>query len=131
MRGGIVKRYSVAFKRQVIADLESGRFATLAAARQHYGIDGSSTIQRWLRRYGQNHLLTKVVRVQKPDEADQIRQLKQQIAQLERVLGRTQANCVMEAEYLRLACAQLGQEVEAFKKKYDGPPSTGRSSEVD
>ena len=130
MRGGMVKRYSVAFKRQVIADLESGRFATLAAARQHYGIDGSSTIQRWLRRYGKNDLLTKVVRVQKPDEADQIRQLKQQIAQLERVLGRTQANCALEEEYLRLACEQLGEDVERFKKKQDGPPSTGPSDET-
>ena len=131
MRGRVVKRYSVAFKRQVIADVQAGRFASLGEARLHYGIDGSSTIQRWLGRYWQHDLLTKVVRVQKPDEADQIRQLKQQIAQLERVLGRTQAHCALEEEYLRLACEQLGQEVAAFKKKHVGGPSTVRSSEVD
>jgi len=36
-------RYSQAFKRQVVADLESGRFGSIRAASRHYGIRGSGT----------------------------------------------------------------------------------------
>lgn len=120
----VVHRYSACFKQQVIAELESGRFASLEQARLHYGIGGSNTIQKWLRRYGKNHLQPKVVRVEKPGEADQVRELKRQIAQLQQVLGQTQAQNVLHATYLKLACAELGQDVEAFKKKSDGPRST-------
>jgi transposase len=120
----VVVRYSSCFKRQVVADLESGRLSSIAAARAHYGINGHATIQRWLRRYGKNHLQAKVVRVQRPDEIDQIRELKQRIAELERALGRTQAENVLHAEYLKQACDALGEAVESFKKKSDGKPST-------
>jgi transposase len=116
----IVLRYSACFKQQVVADLKSGRFGSIQAAREHYGIAGSMTIQKWLRRYGKNHLRGKVVRVEKPDEADQIRQLKREIAELQRALGRTQAENVLNAEFLKLACEELGEDVEGFKKKSDG-----------
>ena len=112
-----VRQYSLCFKRQVIDDLESGRFGSIDAARRHYGIRGRGTIQIWLRKYGKNHLLPKVVIVQKPDEKDQIRELKRQVAELQRVLGQTQAQNVLNGEFLKLACDQLGCEIEAFKKK--------------
>ena len=112
----MIKRYSSCFKRQVVADLESGRFGTIMAAQQHYGIGGMDTIQGWLRKYGKNHLLPKVVIVQKPDEKDQIRQLKRQVAELQRVLGQTQTESVLNAEFLKIACEDLGCDMEAFKK---------------
>jgi len=123
MRERIVLRYSACFKQQVVADLESGRFASVEAAREHYGIGGKSTIQKWLRRYGKNHLQAKVVRVEKPDEADRIRELKREIAQLQRALGQTQAENLLNAEFLKLACTELGEEVDSFKKKSAGTPS--------
>ena len=75
------------------------------------------TIQGWLRRYGKNHLLPKVVIVQKPNERDMIRELKQQVAQLQRALGQTQVENVLNAEFLKIACEELDCDVEAFKKK--------------
>ena len=119
MKHRIVRQYSISFKRQVIADLESGRFDSIEAARKHYGIGGMPTIQGWLRRYGKNHLLPKVVIVQKPDEKNQIRELKRQVAQLQRALGQTQVENVLNAEFLKIACVDLGCDVEAFKKKVD------------
>jgi hypothetical protein len=61
--------------------------------------------------------------VEKPGEADQMRELRKRVAQLERALGCTQAQKILEEEYLKRACEQLGQDVESFKKK-----SVGRSS---
>jgi transposase-like protein len=125
MRERIIRKYSACFKQQVVDDLESGRFESLCQAREHYGINGTATIQRWLSRHGKNHLQAKVVRVEKPDEADRVRQLKRRVSDLEQALGRTQAQSLLNATYLELACEQLGQEVEAFKKKSDGRRSTG------
>ncbi len=132
MRERIIKRYSVSFKMQVISELETGRFESIDAARRHYDIGGSVTIQKWLRRYGKNHLQAKVVRVEKPNERDRIQELKKRVSELERVLGRTQAESVMNATFLKLACQELGRGVDTFKKQVNGlrftvPPEKGAS----
>ena len=124
MQQRVTRRYSTCFKRQVVEDLENGRFETIEAARQHYGIGGMDTIPRWLARLGKNHLKGKVVRVEKPNEADQIRALKRQVKELEQALGRTQADKVLHEQYLNLACEQMGEDAASFKKKVAGMRST-------
>ncbi len=119
MRQRMVIRYSMGFKQQVIQQLESGRFDSINEAKDHFGIRGDYTVQRWLRKYGRNHLCAKVVRVEKPDEKNQIRELKKQVRQLKEALGQTQAEKIIGEEFLKIACEQLGQEVEKFKKKAD------------
>ena len=123
MQERIVRRYSSCFVRQVVEELENGRFASVEQARRHYGIGGSRTIGKWLRRHGKNHLQAKVVIVQKPDEADQIGQLKRQVEQLQRALGQTQAQSLLNEQYLKME--RLGEEVESFKKKHAGKPCNG------
>ena len=113
----IIVRYSMSFKQQVVRELESGRFSSISEVKEHYGITGASTIQNWLVKYGRNHLCPKVVRVEKPNEKDQILQLKRQIKQLKEALGQTQAENVINQEFLKIACEQLGRDVESFKKK--------------
>jgi len=117
MQPSVQIRYSVAFKRQVVGELEAGRFRSIQEANQHYGIGGAMTVRRWLGQFGKNHLIPKVVRVEKPDEADRIRQLRQEIRQLKQALGETQLRNVLNESFLEIACEQLGQDVEAFKKK--------------
>ena len=124
MKQKTIRKYSISFKRQVIADLEDGRFDSIEAARRHYGIGGTTTVQKWLRKYGKNHLLPKVVIVQKLNEPNQIRQLKRQVAELQRALGQTQVENVLNAEFLKIACEELGCDVDVFKKKVDTAPST-------
>jgi transposase len=123
-------RYSMAFKRQVVSDLEAGRFGSLDEARQHYGISGSHTIRDWLGRLGRNHLMPKVVRVEKPDEANQVVELKKQIRQLQQALGQTQLKNVLNEALLEIACQELGVGVESFKKKADTKLSTGPGSKA-
>lgn len=113
----IIVRYSMSFKQQVVRELESGRFSSISEANEHYGITGTTTVRNWLVKYGRNHLCPKVVRVEKPNEKDQIIQLKRQIKQLKEALGQTQAENVINQEFLKIACEQLGKDVESFKKK--------------
>jgi transposase-like protein len=107
----------MSFKQQVVEELESGRFSSILQAKEHYGIAGAGTIRSWLVKYGRNHLCAKVVRVEKPNEKNQIVELKRQIKQLKEALGQTQAENVINQEFLKIACEQMGKDVESFKKK--------------
>jgi transposase-like protein len=124
MRNRVFHRYSQAFKRQVVQEIEAGRFCSIQAAGVHHGIKGATTVRDWVRRLGKNHLLAKVVRVEAIGEADQILALRRQVERLEKALGQTQAERLLNAEYLFLACEQMGEEVESFKKKSDGKRCT-------
>lgn len=117
MKERTVVRYSMSFKRQVVEELEEGRFSSVEQARLFYGIGGSGTIEKWLRKYGRNHLCAKVVRVEKPNEKDQVRELKRKIHELTEALGDLQAEKWVGDEFLKIACKKLGEGVEEFKKK--------------
>jgi len=82
-------RYSSAFKLKVVSEIESGKY-TIGEARRIYDIHGAHTIQRWLFKYGKEHLLNRVVRIQMKDEKDKIKELKNQIKVLERALNKSQ-----------------------------------------
>jgi len=123
-------RYSVAFKRQVVGELEAGRFGSIHEVREHYGISGAGTVRGWLRSLGRNHLMPKVVRVEKPDEARQVAELKKQVRQLQQALGQTQLKSVLNEALLEIACQELGVDVESFKKKADTKRCTGLGSKA-
>jgi len=127
MAAEIQFRYSEGLKQEVLAGLESGRFATHQEAREHYGIKGADTIPKWIRRHGRHHLGARVVRVEKPGEADRVLALKRRVAQLERALGQTQAQSLLNEALLKRACELLGQDPEGFKKKNAGGRFTGLS----
>ena len=56
-------RYSEAFKQQVLRELGEGKHESVTAALRAYGIGGSSTIQRGMRRYGREDFLGKLILV--------------------------------------------------------------------
>jgi hypothetical protein len=69
--------------------------------------------------------------VEKPNEKDRIRELKQEIRQLKEALGQTQAEKVVGEEFLRTACEEMGVDVDSFKKKVGGALFTDRGSNLD
>lgn len=123
MEQKVVYQYSMAFKRQVVDELESGRFGSVNQAKEHYGINGGGTINRWIRKLGRNQLCSKVIRVEKPNEKDQIRELRNKVKELERLLGRKEAEKAISESFLEIACEELGTDVEEFKKKASGEAS--------
>ena len=121
--GGIrvATRYSEAFKMAVVLELESGE-ASIEAMRRKYGIKGGATVHKWLRKYG-NGSRGKVIRVEKPEEIDQLKRLKERVRQLESVLGDAHVDLALERAYVRLACERAGiADVAEFKKKASGTP---------
>ncbi len=79
-------RYSLAFKQKVISEIESGHL-TIAEARKIYDISGATTLYKWLRKFGKNHLINRVVRIEMKDEKDKIKELERQKRELESALA--------------------------------------------
>ena len=66
-------RYSISFKQMVIKELEQG--IHMRALRRKYDIRGGATIQQWIKLYGKQHLLNKIIKVETMDERDRVKQL--------------------------------------------------------
>ena len=114
-------RYSEAFKLQVLRELEEGKFGSGAAAARAYGISGQVMIKYWARKYGKNHLLGKVVRVETPKEVNEAKELRKRVRELEKALADAHLDSRLDAAYLQIACRAAGiEDVEGFKKKHAG-----------
>lgn len=116
-----VKRYSEAFKRQVVSEYEAGQ--SVSALRRKYGT-GNGTIERWVKKYGRSGFRHEVVVIQRPDEREREKMLEKQVKELESAVAQlTLENIVLEAS-LSEAEELLGIEV----KKNDARLSSNDAS---
>ena len=125
----IVKRYSEAFKRQVVREYEDG--ATIEALRRKYGIGGSHTIQRWIRMYGRDGLRHRVMRIQTPEEADQVRKLQQEIHRLQEALAQTMLEKIALEKTLALYQETFGTDLAKKNAPSSLTPSTRKPASKD
>lgn len=120
--GKTIMRYSEAFKLKIVNELETGKLSCINEARTRYGIIGCGTIQYWIRKYGKNHLLNKVVKVQTLDEKNKIKEQALRIRKLEKALADAYLDIRIEQEYFKLVCEQSKiEDPDAFKKKLKLP----------
>ena len=82
----IIKRYSNAFKLQVVRQIEQGQLS-IAQAQRRYDIGGRSTIPRWLKDLGKNHHTCKIMRIETPDDVDRLKTLQHQRQELDSALA--------------------------------------------
>jgi transposase len=116
-----VMRYSEAFKLQVVRQLEQGHFENPWEAGQAYGVKGTHTVSNWVRRFGKDHLLGKLVRVMRADEQSEVKALRKRVRELQAALADAHLDMKIEAAYVKLACEAAGiQDVAEFKKKHAG-----------
>lgn len=114
-------RYSEAFKQEVVLEVEAGGLAFDAVSRK-YGINGSTTVSQWVRKYG-NGTRGKVTRVERPDEMNELKRLTARVRRLESALADANIDAALERAYTRLACQRAGiTDVAEFKKKAAGQP---------
>lgn len=120
-------KYSHAFKLQVIREVENGKI-TAEGARRKYNINGKTTVMKWVRLYGSGKY-GKVIQVQTPDEVSEIERLRKQLHRAKESLADAHMELALEKAFLSVACEQLDQSVEGFKKKHDGKRPTGPSKQ--
>lgn len=110
-------RYSEAFKRQVVDEVARGKFATPYKAQQAYGIRGSMTVTQWVRKYGRKDLLPKCIRIETMEEADQLKEARKRIRELEAALADAHIDHCLEHAFLEIACERMNEDLDDFKKK--------------
>jgi transposase-like protein len=81
-----ITRYSISFRQKVVREIEEEGLALSEAARR-YGIKGGGTIQKWLIKFGKNHLLNKIVRVEMKGEKDKVKELEAEVKRLKIALA--------------------------------------------
>lgn len=120
-----VIRYSKAFKMQCVGEVETGKACAYTVQRK-YNIKGTGTMMRWVRQYGSGKY-GKIIRVERADEINEAARLRSQLRQAKEALADAHMELALEKAFLAVACEQMGQRAEAFKKKHAGRRRTWRS----
>lgn len=111
-------RYSQSFKLKVVQEIERGELNG-AAAQRRYGIKGKSTVTGWIRKYGSGKY-GKVIRVEEAGEINEELRLRREVRKLKEVLADAHVDLALARSYLEIACEEMDQSVEVFKKKHAG-----------
>ena len=119
------RRYSEAFKRQVVSEYESG--VSVNALKKKYGIGGSETINLWIEKYARDGYRHELIRIQTADEIDQIKRLEKRIEELERNLGRV----TLEKMKLESTVEEMEETYGDEIKKNEAPSSNGSQTNAE
>lgn len=116
-------RYSISFKQHIVREVEQG--GSLEAVRKRYGINGAYTIQGWIRKFGKNHLLNKVVRIETMEEKDRLKALEDEVKRLKLAL----ADSLLAQRCLEEVIKEADKELKTdLKKNFAGKSSSDSGS---
>ncbi|MDO9551468.1 transposase [Rhodonellum sp.] len=109
-----INRYSIGFKRQVVEEYESG--SSVTHLQKKYGIGGADTVQKWVRLFGKDHLLNKIVRIETMDEKDRLKHLEEENRKLKSAL----ADSIIANKCLETLISVANEEYKTDLKKNFG-----------
>ena len=112
-----IKRYSQAFKQQVVREYEAG--ASIYSLRHKYGIGAHNTIERWVKQYGRYGYRAEVVHIQTVEDQLEFKAMKSRISELESAL----AQSVLENRMLTATIEVASQSLHIDLKKNFGTKS--------
>ena len=118
-------RYSQGFKMQCVREVEPGKNCVYGVQRK-YKIKGANTVMRWVRQLGSGRY-GKIIRVEKAHEVNEAAQLRSELRRVKEALADTHMELALEQAFLAVACEELDQSLEDFKKKHAGGRRTRRS----
>ena len=118
-------RYSKGFKMQCVREVEAGKSCAFAVQCK-YKIKGTGTVMRWVRQLGSGRY-GKIIRVEKAHEVNEAGQLRSELRRVKEALADTHMELALEQAFLAVACEELDQNLEEFKKKHAGGRRTRRS----
>lgn len=92
-------------------------------AARRYGIKGGSTIANWIKKFGKNHLLNKVVRIEMKGEKDEIKRLEAELRKLKEAYVDLSLKYQCDEKIIELAKEELKMDL----KKSFGDNAPGNS----
>lgn len=111
-----ITRYSISFKQKVVREIEEEGLGIMEASRR-YGIKGGNTVHTWLIKFGKNHLLNKIVKVEMKGEKDRVKELEAEIRKLKIAL----ADATLEKHALETLVEIVDEHYQTDVKKNLGP----------
>ena len=105
-----VKRYSQAFKQQVVREYESG--SSINTLRQKYGIGGHHTVKEWIAQFSRAGYRGGMVVVQSVDDQENMKAVKRRIGELESALASSVLENHMLQTTLTVASSALGMDIK-------------------
>lgn len=118
-----IRRYSLSFKQQVVRELEL-EGVSKNWIKKKYGIKGGSTLQKWIRKFGKDHLINQVIRIETMEEKDRIKHLEEQIKRLKLAL----ADSLLTQRCLETVIDQANKEYKTDLKKSFGDAASSDST---
>ena len=118
----VFRRYSTSFKRQLVAEITSGKYTVFSASRA-YSISYTS-VQRWWKQSTSPTQWPKMLRIQMPDEASKVKQLEKEKQALESALARAQLKIIT----LEATLEVIEENAQAAAKKKIDTGSSPKSS---
>lgn len=110
-------RYSESFKMQVVSRIESGELDCTSAS--HCYSVSYCVVKRWVLKYGTLKRIPKLIRVETPEDQNQLKRLKEENKRLRKAL----ADAVLEKDLseiqLQIFCEKTGIDYEEVKKKVE------------
>ena len=106
-------------------EVESGKTYAWAVGRK-YGLKGQGTVLRSVRQFGSGQY-GKVIRVERADEVNEAARLRSELRRAKEALADAHMELALEKAFLAVACEEMQQSLEGFKKKHAGGRRTVRS----
>jgi transposase len=100
----------------VVDEIARGKFSSMHCAQTAYGIKGSETVAKWVRKYGREDLLPKRIRIETMEETDQLKEARKRVKQLEAALADAHIDQCVEHAFLEIACEWMEVDMDDFKK---------------
>ena len=98
-----VRRYSQAFKQQVVREYEAG--ASIYQLLEKYGIGAHKTAERWVKQFGRSGYRSEKIVIQSPEDQVEFKAMKKRIEELEKAL----ASAVLDNQMLK-ATLEVAEE---------------------
>jgi transposase-like protein len=70
-------QYSICFKEKIVQEVSSG--SSISSVCRRYGIKCGATFQSWIKKFGRDDLLHKVVRIEMKGEEDRLKTLEKEL----------------------------------------------------
>lgn len=115
-------QFSVTLKKQVVKRIESGAMNVATASREYMVSDTS--IYNWIHQYSIYNKKGTILVIDDKERTNQLQELRQRCAELERALGHKQMQIDYYETYIEIAHEELGEDV---KKKLASLPLQGSS----
>lgn len=109
-------RYSESFKLEIIRYIEEEGYS-INDIKKRYDIKGGQTVQSWIKKYGKNQLLNKIIKVQTMKEIDELKRLREENKALKLAYAELSLEHKCSEKVIELADEMFGMDLKKYESE--------------